>query len=273
MSKGGGTETTTGEPWSAAQPYIKQGYAEAENIYNDFTPQYYSGQTQAHFSPDQLTAQAGVRDWAVQGAPNVMNPALGAYQYGTGSNVLDVANNPYVSGMANAAAQDAMNQLNPQLAGIRQNAIVSGGYGGGRQGIAEGLALGGAADAATRAAAGIYGDAYGQGLGHQASTLGQTGGLMTAGFAPYAALSASGGDQQAREQALIQDAQSQHSFEQNLPYNKLSQYTGALSGTQGLLGPAGVTTAPGRGPMSTMGSLAQIGSLAFNPTNGFLRSI
>jgi hypothetical protein len=96
---------------------------------------------------------------------------------------------------------------------------------------------------------------------------------MTAGFAPYAALSASGGDQQAREQALIQDAQSQHSFEQNLPYNKLSQYTGALSGTQGLLGPAGVTTAPGRGPMSTMGSLAQIGSLAFNPTNGFLRSI
>ena len=273
MSKGGGTETTNTEPWSAAQPYIKQGYAEAENIYNQFTPQYYSGQTQAGFSPDQLTAQAGVRDWATQGAPNVMNPALSAYQYGTGSDVLDVANNPYVSGMAQAAAQDAMSQLNPQLAGIRSGAIQSGGYGGGRQGIAEGLALGGAADAATRAAAGIYGNAYGQGLGHQASTLGQTGGLMTAGFAPYAALGASGQDQQMREQALIQDAQAKHSYEQSLPYDKLAQYTGALSGTQGLLQGAGITTAPGRGPMSTMGSLAQIGSLAFNPKDGFLRSL
>ncbi len=218
MSKGGGTETTKSEPWSAAQPYIKQGYAEAENIYNQFTPEYYSGQTQAHFSPDQLTAQAGVRDWATQGAPNVMNPALSAYQYGTGSNVLDVANNPYVSGMANAAAQDAMSQLNPQLAGIRSGAIQSGGYGGGRQGIAECLALGGAADAATRAAAGIYGNAYGQGLGHQASTLGQTGGLMQAGFSPYAALGASGSQQQVREQQLIEDAKSKHQFEQNLPY-------------------------------------------------------
>jgi len=258
MSKGGGTETTKSEPWSAAQPYIKQGYAEAENIYNKFTPQYYSGQTQAHFSPDQLTAQAGVRDWATQGAPNVMNPALSAYQYGTGSDVLDVANNPYVSGMAQAAAQDAMSQLNPQLAGIRQNAIVSGGYGGGRQGIAEGLALGGAADAATRAAAGIYGNAYGQGLSHQGNTLGQTGGLMTAGFAPYSALSASGSQQQLREQQLIEDAKAQHEFEQNLPYQKLNQYAGSLAGTAGLLGQAGIKTSPGMSGIGQLGELGQI---------------
>jgi len=267
MSKGGGTETTTGEPWSAAQPYIKQGYAEAENIYNKFTPQYYSGQTQAHFSPDQLTAQAGVRDWATQGAPNVMNPALSAYQYGTGSDVLDVANNPYVSGMANAAAQDAMSQLNPQLAGIRQNAIVSGGYGGGRQGIAEGLALGGAADAATRAAANIYGNAYGQGLGHQANTLAGTGGLMEAGFNPYNKLSASGSQQQQREQNLISDAMSQHEFYQNLPYQQHQQYQQGISGFSPLAGNAGqtVSTSPGASIMSNLGGLAQ----AYALTSGY----
>ncbi len=258
MSKGGGTETTTGEPWSAAQPYIKQGYAEAENIYNKFTPKYYSGQTQAHFSPDQLTAQAGVRDWATQGAPNVMNPAISAYQYGTGSDVLDVANNPYVSGMANAAAQDAMNQLNPQLASIRSGAIQSGGYGGGRQGIAEGLALGGAADAATRAAANVYGNAYGQGLGHQANTLGQTGGIMNAGFSPYTTLGASGQQQQMREQALIKDAQSKHSFEQSLPYDRLNQYTNSLHGTSGLLGNAGSKTQPGANFFTNAGNLASL---------------
>jgi len=260
MSKGGGTDTTSKEPWSVAQPYIKQGYAEAENIYNQFTPQYYSGQTQASFAPDQLTAQAGIRDWATQGAPNIMNPALSAYQYGTGSNILDVANNPYVSGMANAAAQDAMSQLNPQLAGIRSGAIQSGGYGGGRQGIAEGLALGGAADAATRAAAGIYGNAYGQGLGHQASTLGQTGGLMTAGFAPYGVLGASGQQQAQREQALINDAQAKHQFEQGLPYDKLNQYTGALTGTSNLLGDSGITTSPGEAGYGKAGGWLDVAS-------------
>lgn len=260
MSKGGGgSETTVSEPWAGAQPYIKKGYEEAAGIYDKFSPQYYGGQTQASFSPDQLTAQAGVRDWATQGAPNVMNPALSAYQYGTGSQVLDVANNPYVKGMAQAAAQDAYGQLTPQLAGIRQGAIQSGGYGGGRQGIAEGTALAGAADAATKAAAGIYGDAYSQGLSHQAQTLGQTGSIIGAGFQPYTALSATGAEQQQREQALIEDAKARHEFEQALPYDRLNQYTSSIGGTAGLLGNSGISTAPG---MSTTGQIGQLGMTA-----------
>lgn len=256
MSKGGSTETTTSEPWAGVQPYLSKGYEEAAGIYDQFTPTYYGGQTQAGFSPDQLTAQAGTRDWATQGAPQIMNPAISAYQYGTGTGVLDVAKNPYVSGMAQAAAADAMAGLQPELAGIRGGAVQSGGYGGSRQGIAEGQALAGAADAATRAAAGIYGDAYSQGLAHQQATLGQTGGLMQAGFQPYEALSASGAEQQAREQALIEDAKAQHEFYQSLPYEKLSAYTGSIGGTSGLLGSAGITTAPGQ---STIGQLGDLG--------------
>lgn len=270
MSKGGGgSETTTTDPWSGIQPYLTKGYQEASNIYDQFTPQYYSGQTQAQFSPDQLTAQAGVRDWATKGAPTIMNPALSAYQYGTGTQVLDVSKNPYVQGMAQAAAQDAFGQLDPALTGIRQGSIMSGGYGGSRQGIAEGTAIGAASDAATRAAADIYGQAYGQGLQHQQATLGQTGGIMQAGFQPYTTLSASGAEQMAREQALIEDAKAKHQFEQGLPYEKLSQFTGALSGTSGLLGGAGVTTAPGMSGMGKLGQAAMIGSTLFNPTSGW----
>ena len=260
MSKGGGgSETTVAEPWAGAQPYITQGYQEASGIYNNFTPTYYSGQTQAGFSPDELTAQAGVSNWATQGAPTVMNPAISAYQYGTGNQVLDVANNPYIQDMASQAAKDAYGQLNPALSGIRQGAIQSGGYGGGRQGIAEGTAIGAAADAANKAAAGIYSQAYGQGLGHQAQTLGQTGGIINAGFSPYTALQQSGAQQAQREQALIEDAKAKHQFEQSLPYERLSQYGGALSGAQGLLGGAGITTAPGQ---STIGQLGNIGMTA-----------
>jgi hypothetical protein len=159
--------------------------------------------------------------------------------------------------MAQAAADRAMGALTPQLADIRSGAIASGGYGGGRQGIAEGNALAGAADSANQAAAQIYGNAYGQGLGHQANTLGMTGGLMNAGFSPYSALGTSGGQQQAREQALISDAQLQHDFEQSLPYEKLNQYQGGITGFSPLVGNAGqmVSTSPGASLMSNLGGL------------------
>ena len=259
MSKSADTETVNADPWDVAVPYMEGGFKEAKNLYNQYTPQYYSGQTQAGFSPDQLTAQQGIRDFATQGAPSIMNPALSAYQQGTSANMLNVANNPYVNNMAQAAADRAMGALTPQLADIRSGAIMSGGYGGGRQGIAEGNALAGAADSANQAAAQIYGNAYGQGLGHQANTLGMTSGLMGAGFSPYSALGTSGGQQQAREQALISDAQLQHDFEQSLPYEKLNQYQGGITGFSPLVGNAGqmVSTSPGASLMSNLGGLAQ----------------
>ena len=263
MSKGDRTSSVNADPWDVAVPYMESGFKEAANLYNNNTPQYYTGQTQAGFSPDQLTAQQGIRDFATQGAPSIMNPALSAYQQGTSANMLDVANNPYVNNMAQAAADRAMGALTPQLANIRGGAIMSGGYGGGRQGIAEGNALAGAADSANQAAAQIYGQAYGQGLGHQANTLGMTGGLMGAGFQPYSALGASGAQQQAREQSLIRDAMAQQSFEQNLPYDKFSKYQQGISGFSPLVPTTGqqVSTTPGASAMSNIGGLAQAASL------------
>lgn len=258
MSKGDNQSSVNADPWDVAVPYMESGFKEAANLYNNNTPQYYTGQTQAGFSPDQLTAQQGIRDFATQGAPSIMNPALSAYQQGTSANMLDVANNPYVNNMAQAAADRAMGALTPQMANIRSGAIMSGGYGGGRQGIAEGNALAGATDSANQAAAQIYGTAYGQGLGHQANTLGMTGGLMGAGMQPYNALGASGGQQQGREQALIQDAMKQQEFEQNLPYQQLQQYQSGITGFSPLVGGAGqkISTTPGRTPLENMGSVA-----------------
>jgi len=263
MSKGDRVSTAQTDPWDVAIPHISGGFDEATRLYNEHTPEYYSGQTQAGFSPDQLTAQQGIRDFATQGAPSIMNPAMQAYQQGTSSNMLDVANNPYVNNMAQAAADRAMGSLTPQMANIRSGAIASGGYGGGRQGIAEGTALSGAADSANQAAAQIYGQAYGQGLGHQGNTLGQTGSLMGAGFQPYGALGMSGGQQQGREQKLIQDAMSQQQFMQNQPYDKLAKYQQGITGFSPLVGNAGqaVSTSPGASPLQNAGTMAQMYSL------------
>ena len=263
MSKGDRVSTAQTDPWDVAIPHISGGFDEATRLYNEHTPQYYSGQTQAGFSPDQLTAQQGIRDFAVQGAPSIMNPAMQAYQQGTSSNMLDVANNPYVNNMAQAAADRAMGALTPQMANIRSGAIASGGYGGGRQGIAEGTALAGAADSANQAAAQIYGQAYGQGLGHQANTLGQTGSLMGAGFKPYGALGVSGGQQQGREQKLIQDAMAQQQFMQNQPYDKLAKYQQGITGFSPLVPQTGsaISTTPGASALQNAGTMAQMYSL------------
>lgn len=260
MSKGDRTSSVNADPWDVAVPYMESGFKEAANLYNNNTPQYYTGQTQAGFTPDQLTAQQGIRDFATQGAPSIINPALSAYQQGTSANMLDVANNPYVNDMAQAAADRAMAGVQDNLANIRGGAIMSGGYGGGRQGIAEGNAIAGAADAANQAAAQIYSNAYGQGLGHQANTLGMTGSLMGAGFQPYGALGTSGAQQQAREQALIADAMKQQEFEQNLPYQQLQQYQSGITGFSPLVGGAGqkISTTPGRTPLENMGSLVSM---------------
>ena len=260
MSKGDHVETTESEPWSQASPYITSGFSEAANLYNNFDPTFYGGPTQAGFSPDQLTAQQGIRDFAVEGAPEIMNPAIGAYQQGTNPNMLNVANNPYVNNMAQAASDRAMQSLQPELANIRSGAIMSGGYGGGRQGIAEGNALTGAADAANQASAQIYGNAYGQGLGHQANTMGMTGSIMGAGFQPYANLALSGEQQQLREQSLIQDAQSAHQFNMNLPYQQLQNYQAGIAGFQPVMGQAGVTaqTTPGPSALNTIGTLGSM---------------
>ena len=263
MSKGDRVSTAKTDPWDVAIPHISGGFDEATRIYNEHTPEYYSGQTQAGFSPDQLTAQQGIRDFATQGAPSIMNPAMQAYQQGTSSNMLDVANNPYVNNMAQAAADRAYSGLSGQMANIRGGAIASGGYGGGRQGIAEGTALAGANDSANQAAAQIYSNAYGQGLGHQSNTLGQTGSLMGAGFQPYGALGMSGGQQQGREQKLIQDAMAQQQFTQNQPYDKLAKYQQGITGFSPLVGNAGqaVSTTPGASALQNAGTMAQMYSL------------
>ena len=257
MSKGDNVETKENEPWSQASPYITEGFKEASNLYNNFNPTFYSGPTQAYFSPDQLTAQQGMRDFAVKGAPEIMNPAISAYKDAMSPSRLDVANNPYVNNMAQAAADRAMSSLQPELANIRGGAIMSGGYGGGRQGIAEGNALAGAADSANQAAAQIYGNAYGQGLSNQLGTMGQTGALMGAGFQPYANLALSGEQQQLREQALINDAQAAHDFNMNLPYQKFQNYQAGIAGFQPAMGAAGSSTerTPGPSMLNTIGVL------------------
>lgn len=55
-SKGGGKQTTTNEPWSQAQPFIKDIMAQAQTQYRRGGPQYFPGQTFVGPTSDQMGA-------------------------------------------------------------------------------------------------------------------------------------------------------------------------------------------------------------------------
>lgn len=244
MSKGPEVSTTSNEPWAAQQPYLTNMFEGAADLYNNYDPTYYGGDAVADLTDAQNLGLTGMQEWAQQGQSQVLDPALQAFQYGTGSGVLDVANNPYVQGMAQSAARDAYSSLPGIFGDIRGGALLSGGYGGGRQGIAEGNAIGAANQNAINATANIYGNAYGQGLQHQGNVLGMAGGLMNLGNYGNELMMNAGGIQQAQNQSEIDASMQQHEWEQNLPYQQLQNYQNTVGGFQ--WGGEGTSTQPGQ---------------------------
>jgi len=244
MSKGPEVSTTENEPWAEQIPYLQQMFQGAGDLYNNYNPEYYQGDAVADLTSAQNLGMQGMQNWAADSQSAVLDPALQAFQYGTGSGVLDVANNPYVQGMAQSAARDAYSSLPGIFGDIRGGALLSGGYGGGRQGIAEGNAIGTAHQNAINATANIYGDAYGQGLQHQGNVLGMAGGLMDLGNYGNDLLMNAGGVQQAQNQAETDAAMQQHEWEQNLPYQQLQNFQNVIGGFN--WGGQGTSTQPGQ---------------------------
>lgn len=117
---------------------------------------------------------------AVPGQLGALGTAMG--NYGMLSNAADVANNPYVSGMADTIQSRMNRNLQDQIAGINSGAANVSAMGGSRHGALQGKAVGDTNQAIGENLANLYGNAYGQGLGAQQNALGQLGN-MQAGFA------------------------------------------------------------------------------------------
>lgn len=90
---GGGGGTTTTKPWKEAQPYILQGYQEAQKLYESGGPQFFPGQT--YISPSEATTQA--LNLAEQRA-TAGSPLLKQAQSAAGN--LMSATNPYAAQIA-----------------------------------------------------------------------------------------------------------------------------------------------------------------------------
>ena len=212
-SKGGGgstTQKTSNEPWKEVQPYLKEGYERASDLYAPGEgPQYYPGQTYAPTDPLTTEArrmseyyarnQMGQDVGAIRGAYGQTigsNPLMEAfspnnpYSQFIGNNELlkaiDIENNPYFGHAVNAAIRPITEQLTEQaLPAIRSGAVQTGQYGGSRQALAEGTAIGKATRAMGDMAGTMASNAYGQGLNAYNQGLGAVQNLYSQNIGAY----------------------------------------------------------------------------------------
>jgi hypothetical protein len=170
------------------------------------------------------------------------------------------SNNPALQGAIDASSRDVVRNLSEvQLPGIAKGAAGMGGMNSSRTGIAEGIALRGAGDRLGDISSTMRADAYSQGLNlseqarstNQADQLNswyQSGALsdraVTQGYNGiqngqglaydnFDAMAAAGGLQQQANQGKMDADFSKWQRDQSLPWERLGQYQGAISGNWG----------------------------------------
>src|SRR5262245_61240555 len=127
MGKGGGKQTTTqtNEPWKEAQPFLKDVYGKAQELYGAGAPQFWGGTANAGLTPEMQAALGNIWTRASSGSPLVdaAQASTGAVASGalTGTNpaysYLDQLMGAYnpATGMAGDLAASTMAGSNPAL--------------------------------------------------------------------------------------------------------------------------------------------------------------
>lgn len=219
--------TQTSAPWAAIQPYLKDVFGQAQDL-NQQGMSYFPGQTYAGFDPLQTQGQQGVLDYASQ-YPGMLAPYQQASQQML--NAPDVANNPYISGMADTIESRLNRNLQENLIpGVTQNALMAGQPSGSRAGVAEGIATRGTQEAIGSSLSDLYGGAYGQGLTAQTNALSMSPQMLQMGMVPSQIQQQVGAQRQGMEQSGIDEAVNRQQYNQNAPWDALSRYNALLSG-------------------------------------------
>jgi hypothetical protein len=216
MSSGGKsqTTTTTNTPWKESQPYLRQGMAEAQRLYNTTSPVYsslYSGMSDPTLAGIEGMAQYGAGRGIVPDAQDYAARVLrGELLY----------SNPWLDQTFNTAAGKARQAFDSQFA-------RAGRYGSDAH---SNVAMEGYNQLANQ----IYGGNYQAERDRMQGTLGMTGQLEQAGLIrPQAMINAG---------TMIDDDMAQYLFELNRQQNfgyenswdRLNRYLQAVQGAGGL---------------------------------------
>lgn len=231
----------------------------------------FKGRDVADFDPLETQAHGAYLGGAGTGADLAGSAAAGNKFLMDPGNMLDVANNPYVTGAGNAISNTVTkNLMETVLPGIRSGAQMAGGmYSGGNTGeaITTGKAIGDTGGNISNALADLYYRSYQSGLGAMGGALDRNAGVQAQQLFAPDVMSAVGGQKRAMAQANMDKEVTDFYGMKEMPYVRAQQLLGLITGM-----PGGQTTnvaqgalPPGPNPlMSTLGgagSGAMIGSM------------
>jgi hypothetical protein len=246
---GGGGNTTTvqkADPWAGQQPYLKDVFAQSQNLYNSgaLAPDYYSGNTVADQSNWTTQANQMQADRALAGSASINNAQAnidnivsgGALANNAGLNALNqmtTAVNPYSSALLGDAVGQATAQIDSGFSG-------AGRYGSGAHENAR-------ADAITDLTNSFYSNAYDRqmdaasqagalynsGVDTQISGAGMAQDLANQAYKDAEMLSQAGANLDAFNQAKIDADIDRWNYDQQKALTALSNYNQLIQGTYG----------------------------------------
>ncbi len=209
------------------KPYVQYGLNEAVDLYKSGVPNYYPGQT--YISPSQQTQAAlqAQQTRALQGNP-LLPAAQQQQQSVIGGQYL--ANNPFFNQALAGAGQAATAQYFDAINQAQSGASQAGRYGSGAQENLFNRAGTTLANTLANTAGNLAYQNYGAERGRQEAAAAGAPQLAMADYGDIAQLANVGQTAEDYQQAALQGDIARFDFEQNLPYQKLSNLLGAVYG-------------------------------------------
>jgi hypothetical protein len=237
--------TSNTEPWAAQQPFIKDVMSQAQQQFNAPGPSYFPQSTVAGFSPEQISAFGMGTERATQG-----NAGMDLAE-GYNSDVLrgQYLNDPNEDAMFANIQQRIMPSVNSQFMGA------------GRSG--SGLHADTAARGMTEAWAPYATQMRQYGLGQMDAAANRSKMFADQDWQDINALQGIGQQRQNLAQNELGDAVNRFNYYQDLPANKLQQYSGLVGGNYG-----GMTTSTQ--PYQQPSIWSQLGGLGLGAAGLFL---
>ena len=227
-----GTSQNVSTPYQ--QAHYDQLLGQADNLYKQGMPDYYSGQTVSGFTPAQMESMNLTSNWVTNEAQDMMGSMNNNYMDMMSGRINTGEGSPY-GDMANAYRRQAGDQANQLMGEVRSGQVMSGQYGGSARGdMLNQNVMNEANQQVNDNLSMMYGNAYQNAQDQRTQALGQYGNIMNMPLEMSKQLyNRVGLPQQQLNQAVMNDQKQRYDYASMSPYNNLAQYAQFISGNMG----------------------------------------
>ena len=230
MSKGGGTTVQKADPWVGQQPYLRDTWSAAQNLYRGGPMSFYPGTLTAGATPAQLEAEAMARQTGLGSQTDLASNLMAAQNYSLMS-PQNLSTNPYLADATTAALRPLFTQTQGLLQQARRDATGAGQLDSDRQALLESNVIGNYLQQAGDVTSKMYSDAYQDAQANQLKALALGPQTLQTSLVPSQTIASIGAMEQARQQQAIDDARARFEFGQQAPGQALRDYTSIVQGT------------------------------------------